>query len=194
MQKYTLKLLTDLMVFFWKIRPFPVSFFFFCLLNTVYCKPQLVVNNIAHDWIRTTDLWYWKCLLNQKSHKKTDSPSRILFAQNDSANRNKNHPNSCLLWFGLKRERERVWVRKEKIESFIWNVSWILPFSSSCTIFSQTPFLLSQVRMFYCFCLVGEIFTIQVVGSSTLKKQNVLVFCLHLWPMLCSNYDYKVQL
>ena len=51
---------------FFKFGPLPVSFFIFVF--SWQFLMQLIVNNIADDWIRTVDLCYWKRSLYQLRH------------------------------------------------------------------------------------------------------------------------------
>ena len=66
------------------IVPFPVFFSLFSSFQYCLLK-QLIVNNIAEDWIWTADVWYRKQLLYQLRHNLY--PNHLLFV--------------CL--FGLKR-------------------------------------------------------------------------------------------
>ena len=50
-----------------KIGPIPGLIFFICVFSIQFFA-KLIVNNIANDWIRTMDLWYWKRPLYQLRH------------------------------------------------------------------------------------------------------------------------------
>ena len=54
-------------IFFIKMGHSRPLFLYLRLFNTVESK-QMFILNFADDWIRTEDLWYFKCPLYQLSH------------------------------------------------------------------------------------------------------------------------------